>query len=195
MLNYKYHSRGVTLIELMVAMVVVVALLAVAAPNFSQWIQNTKIRNTTEILQNGLNLAKSEAVHQNTTARLGFCGSANGGASAWDLVIASTPSATTTAQVCQADAANSGWVRVQRNPLQAQDITTLTTNIAAVAPDPPLVAFNGWGRVVGAASATLDIGLNNGNCATLRCLRIQIAPGGRVRMCDPNLPAGTPQGC
>jgi type IV fimbrial biogenesis protein FimT len=50
-----------SLIELVVSLVIIGSLLALAAPNYTAWIQNTKIRTTAEAMLNGLQMARTEA--------------------------------------------------------------------------------------------------------------------------------------
>jgi type IV fimbrial biogenesis protein FimT len=87
-----------TLIEIMVAVTIVVILLAAAMPSFSEWIQNSKIRTAAESIQNGISLARSEAVHRNTVAQFVSCGGASGDPS-WDVIVASAVAST---KVCNA---------------------------------------------------------------------------------------------
>src|SRR5580700_9727263 len=58
-------QRGVTLIELAVVLAVVAILFATAAPSFAAWIHNVQIRTATESVQNGLQLARAEAIRRN----------------------------------------------------------------------------------------------------------------------------------
>jgi type IV fimbrial biogenesis protein FimT len=43
-----------SLVEILVAVAIVAVLFAAAAPDFSNWIQNSKIRTEAEAIQNGL---------------------------------------------------------------------------------------------------------------------------------------------
>ena len=58
-------QRGLTLVELLVAMALMVILLFLAAPNFTTWINNTRIRTVSEVLQNGARFAQAEAIRRN----------------------------------------------------------------------------------------------------------------------------------
>src|SRR5690349_16121380 len=58
-------ARGFTLVELLVAVSVVAILLSIATPSFRALIENVRIRATTESLQNGMALARAEAVRRN----------------------------------------------------------------------------------------------------------------------------------
>lgn len=69
MLMRRPSQRGFSLVELVVAVAIVAVLLALAAPSYRAWIQNTKIRSTTEAILNGIQMAKSEAVRRNFTVR------------------------------------------------------------------------------------------------------------------------------
>jgi type IV fimbrial biogenesis protein FimT len=61
----KTLSRGVTLIELAVVLAVVAILFAQAAPSFSAWIHNSQVRTAAESIQNGMQLARAEAIRRN----------------------------------------------------------------------------------------------------------------------------------
>ncbi|ADE12311.1 type IV pilus assembly related protein [Sideroxydans lithotrophicus ES-1] len=206
-----------TLVEIMVALAIVFILFAAAAPNFSDWIQNTKIRSATESMLNGLAIAKNEAVHRNTTAQFVTCASND---SSWDVVVSSAAANT---NVCNT-VANAGVERVQSQILQGG-----STN-ASVNAGQATIAFNGLGRqvsstdlLVGGATPNPSVAVNidvsanlsgascycpaaNAGCGyppaisysttgKLRCLRIVVSSGGQVRMCDPALTPNTPQGC
>lgn len=68
--------RGVTLIELLVAMSVLSILLAVGVPSFSQFTANTRLNSYANILFSHLSLARSEAIKRNT--HVAICKSADG---------------------------------------------------------------------------------------------------------------------
>jgi len=61
----KTLSRGVTLIELAVVLAVVAILFSQAAPAFSAWVHNTQVRTAAESIQNGMQLARAEAIRRN----------------------------------------------------------------------------------------------------------------------------------
>lgn len=207
-----------TLVEIMVALAIVFILFAAAAPNFSDWVQNTKIRTATESMLNGLSLAKNEAVHRNTTAQFVSCGSDG----SWDVIVTS---ATANTVVCAATTATNGWEMVQNQPGQnasnnalvnagqatigfnglGKQVTTTDLIAATATPSPPVpVDINVSATLNGAACfcpagncgypATAPV-INYSSTGKLRCLRISISQGGQVRMCDPALAPGTPQGC
>lgn len=68
--------RGVTLIELLVAMSVLTILLAVGVPSFGQFTANTRLNSYANTMFSHLALARSEAIKRNT--RVVICKSPDG---------------------------------------------------------------------------------------------------------------------
>ena len=66
----KKMSKGFTLIELMISVVVASILLTVAVPNFFSMIQNNRMSATANSLVSALNFARSEAVRRGGTVRV-----------------------------------------------------------------------------------------------------------------------------
>jgi type IV fimbrial biogenesis protein FimT len=60
-----HAMRGFTLVELMTGIGISAILAAIAVPQFNVFIQNARIRASAESLQNGLSLARAEAVRRN----------------------------------------------------------------------------------------------------------------------------------
>lgn len=214
-LTHPKSQCGMSLVEIMIAVAIVSLLLAAAAPNFSSWMQNTRIRNATEAIQSGLHLAKNEAVRRNTTAKFIPCD-----ASSWVVLASSAAAAAAGTSLCNgAIILTNGWEVVQTQPADsASNNVTLDFSQGAV-------AFNGLGRIISTtddpvgtqtpAAVAVDLNLTadnaictcpTGNCGypnsvaratsgTARCLRIEISNSGSLHMCDPALPTNTPQGC
>ncbi|MFM9968988.1 MAG: GspH/FimT family pseudopilin [Burkholderiales bacterium] len=190
-------SRGATLIELIIGMVIIGMLVAMGLPTFSTWLQNTQIRTTAEAIQNGLSLARSEAVNRNTSVRFQLTStldntcSLSSSSANWVVSLddpeskcATAASETTTPRIIQIRGSNEG-----------------TTN-AVVAATQNTISFSGLGRVtpVPAGNVTIDVSNpSGGTCASasgkMRCLRVVVSPGGQVRMCDPKFTSTDPQGC
>ena len=61
------HTRGFTLIELMVALAIAAILMLIAGPSFTTFLRNSEIRSTSESLLNGLKAATAEAANRNKT--------------------------------------------------------------------------------------------------------------------------------
>lgn len=175
MLKPRSSQGGVSLVELAVGMGVLGVLLALAAPGFGAWIQGSKIRTAAEAIQNGLQLARVEALRLNTRAQFQLSSLPT---SDWTVgCVVASPTCPASIQTRSA-AEGSGNVQVS----------------AASA----TVIFNGLGKLV-SGSGNIDISNPTGGpCAPvgpMRCLRVTVSAGGQTRLCDPVLPATNPQGC
>lgn len=173
-----HAHNGVTMVELAVGMAITVMLLALAAPSFKNWIQSSQIRTAAEAIQNGLQLARAEAVRRNTQVTFSL-----GTGSAW------TVGCVAASDTCPA-------------AIQSRPAGEGSAN-AGVDADQTSIVFNGLGRITPMPAGDLNIDITNstgGACAPsgpMRCLRIVTSTGGQVRMCDPavTLSSTTPQGC
>ena len=187
-----------TMVEVMIGLAIVCLLFALGTPAFFSWIQNSQIRTSAESIQNGLHLARAEAVRRNTSVR---------------FQLTSTMTA-----ACALSTSGGNWVVSQDSPAGACDTTpsdTVAPRIiqtrstaegspnVAVAAGQSAIVFNGLGRVTPVPAGNIDIDVTNpvgGACATagtdgMRCLRIRVSTGGQIRMCNPILAATDPQGC
>src|SRR5262245_15057943 len=66
--SMKHRSRGMTLLELMMALAVVAVLTAIAVPGIRQFMSNSRTTATTNDLVSALNLARSEALRRTANA-------------------------------------------------------------------------------------------------------------------------------
>jgi type IV fimbrial biogenesis protein FimT len=191
------HQRGATLIELMIGMVVLGILIALGMPSFSTWLQSSQIRTSAESVQNGISLARAEAVRRNTTVRFQLTSSLDStctlSTSGTNWIVSlddpedlcgTTPSDTTTPRIVQARAGTEGSPN------------------AVIAATQSAITFNSLGRVTPTPAGNISIDITNptaGTCAAasgkMRCLRVVVSPGGQVRMCDPAFASTDPQGC
>lgn len=161
---------GFSLVELMIGLAIVGILIMAALPSYTAWIHNTKIRNATESVLNGLQLARAEAVHRNTNVQFVL-----GAASTW------TVSVVNTAEVVQtrSSAQGSDTVTVARDPPASTTVTfTSLGRIAAVNAAPPVEPF---------AQLDFDVPTTILPADASRNLRITVSAGGNVRMCDPTV--------
>lgn len=197
MLGVATMHRGMTLIEMAIGLVIVGLLLVMALPGFGSWLQNSQIRNAAESLQNGLQLARAEAVRRNTRVQF-VLGSVQGGGVAADWTAScAVPIADLDADGL-ADCPGDGVVPTE---IQRFIAAEGAANVA-VAADQPAITYAGTGRVAPVPAASLNINLTNpagGACAVdggpMRCLRIVVSTGGQIRMCDPALASTDPRGC
>jgi len=198
-------QRGSTLIELMIGIAIVGTLLALGIPGFSAWIQNTQVRTAAESVQNGLQLARAEAVRRNTDVQLAQTG-AN-----WTVGCATAIEPGCPATI-QARSGAEGSANAAITPSEV-----LSSGAAAgTAVFTGTVIFNGLGRVnttsLGAGNnasflvtniqdkcVACAAGSTWSDCPTttgqMRCLRVVVSTGGQIRMCDPAMLTSTPQGC
>lgn len=176
------YLHGFSIIELMIAIAVLGVLTAFALPSYGRWIANTQVRTMAESIQNGIRLAQREAASSNGTVSLTLTGDA--------------------APSCTSSASSSGtnWTICSGSRLLHQNIGKAGSATAVVNSGFSSISFDGLGRSSLGTPATVNITSSNGACETastegVRCLNILISPGGKVRLCDPLLPAGDPSAC
>ena len=162
-------QRGFTLTELMIGIVVFAILISMALPSFTAWIQKSQIRTAAETIQNGLMLARGEALRRNTQVSFTMAGPDSG----WTVAVVSP------AETVQSRVGTEGTTNAQ---------------VSVVGGALPVsVIFDGLGRATNLAAA-LQIHVDNpvgGVCGTgmtdMRCLDIKVEVGGTVKMCDPQV--------
>jgi type IV fimbrial biogenesis protein FimT len=167
------RALGFSLIELMIAVLSVSIVVAKGLPFLVDYIRNDRIRSAAEEMRDGLHSARMEAIRRNTTVR--FVTDHTG----WSVVLPGV-------------AGDPDELLLERPARAAENLLTTAASAASV-------GFNGSGRLNAAGIFTLDIADPNDACAAeggaARCLRVVVAPGGMIRMCDPALAAGNPQAC
>lgn len=180
-------ERGLTLIELVVAMGLFVALFFIAAPDFRIWVENTRMRTVSEALQNGLRQAQAEAVRLNRTVVFFLTNE--------EPALGANPIA---------NGANWGLRTLPLFPgddaqyIRGGAFSDVAPGVAIAGP--ASLCFNAAGQQVTVAAegcvagaATYDVTRVGAD----RRLRVVASLGGRVRMCDPDkaLSAANPDGC
>lgn len=201
MLMRRHASRGMTLIELMIALAIVGLLMGFGLPAFSTFLANGKVRNATETLNSGLTLARSEAMRRNrnveflltndtvTTATVGTVTPSTSGRS-WAVRVFDP--VTATYELLEARSGFEGTGEKQGG---------LPTVL--VAASNALITFRGLGGTQGlAAAATFNFSNPSaGACHTtgtpgpIRCLRVMVSVAGRIRTCDPATTAPDTRAC
>jgi type IV fimbrial biogenesis protein FimT len=192
-------QAGVSLIELMIGIVVVSLLMVMGAPSFSLWMQNTQVRTAAESIQNGLQIARTEAVRRNANVRFNLTDA--GGTVAWSVDCVSVTTDCPAGIQVRGSGEGGANSRVGisaaalPSPIPANHFNTA---IAAGTGLPAGVTFDGIGRVptanVGTDISRIDV--TNAVSANARRMVIIIGTGGQTRMCDPAIAlAANPQGC
>jgi len=172
------RQRGVTLIEMVIALAIVGLLVTMGLPSFMIWIQNTQIRTAAEAALNGLQLARAEAVRRNAPVTFTLTGFD------WSIT----------------DAAGTEI----ESRLSGEGSSNAILTVVGAMP----LTFNGLGRPsgaiapVGGGNDATQVRVSNpsgGDCqdggGPMRCLEVRVTLTGQVRMCDPKLPSTDPQGC
>ena len=168
----KRPGQGFTLIEMLVTITILLLLIAMGAPAYGAWLQNTQLRSAAEGVQNGLQIARQAAVQMNNKVQISFAGAD------WSVSVLNP------AQV-----------------LQSRTNSGLTPN-AQLSPSQSVVVFNGLGQVSPPPVGVITVAVSNpvgGTCRAaggpIRCLNVTVQAGGQIRMCDPALPTTDPQSC
>lgn len=174
-------QAGVTLIEFLIGFTLLGVLVALAVPSFRDWIINSQIRTATDGIDNGLKLARSEAVRRNSPVRFRL------------------PSSTASGWAVEAyNRATAGW-----DSYQVRDASEGTAAVTVTASQDTVI-FIGDGRVSPAPSSAITFDVSHsggGSCITsagagdMRCLRVTVSAGGSVRMCDPALASTNVASC
>lgn len=204
MLAGRHLLRGFSLIELMVAIAVFGTLVMLGLPTLTTWMQNSQIRTAADAIQNGLQVARGEAVRRNTTVRFHLTDTADNSCATsvsgtnW-VVSLDPPDGACATTAWNEDTVTPPTVRI----LQMRPSAEGTPNVV-VAANQASVVFNGLGRVTPVPASNITINVSNptgGACATIstpapmRCLRLEVSTGGQIRLCDPAFASTDPQGC
>ncbi len=206
MLSSARQQRGVTLLELIIALSVLAAAISMSIPAVSDWADNNRIKATADAMINGLQKARMEAVRQNVPAR---------------FVLTDTPTYNATAggqsgdwEICTSDnngsfVGNRGnfWYNTEvgkppkigvstaaltgqvfTTPLAAgAGLTGLGNNCVGTTPATSNVnvTFDAMGRTMGTGNITrIDI-LNSRPNNSNKRLVITISSQGQVDLCNP----------
>lgn len=170
---------GFSLIELMMVVAILAIVSSIAFPSLNTMIKNSQIRNAAESIQNGIQLARAEAVKRNTPVQFDLRGTN----SAWTICTlpaaagASCPG-TDDATTIQSRAANDG---------SSSDITVAVTNST---PSATPFVFNSLGAMTSPVPTSnglvaVTLGISTTALATgARNMRVLISAGGNIKLCD-----------
>jgi type IV fimbrial biogenesis protein FimT len=198
MLNARLDQRGLSMVELMVALTILGFAMAAGMPSISAWLQNTKLRSSAESIITGLQLAKSEAVSRNSLVRFQLTSSLDSSCtlstSSANWVVNADPDPDAVVGNCNAAPSDtaSPFIVQKRDP--AKDAVGLAVNSGGVS----TVTFNGLGRPTTATAVNINLTSDLDACAptgAVTCLRVVVSAAGQIRMCNPRFSLPDPQGC
>lgn len=178
------RQRGLSLVEIAVVLTIAGILITLAVPSFATWIRNTQIRTATESVQNGLQLARAEAIRRNRSVQFTLTDVPSSG---WTFgCVVPVDNGT----VGVDDPGDCPQVIQTRSAAEG----TAGPQLAATPATARMVTFNSIGQVIVNADASASLTQVDATDPTLasgtaRPLRIVIAGGGAVRMCDPAVSA------
>ncbi|MEP7063819.1 MAG: GspH/FimT family pseudopilin [Betaproteobacteria bacterium] len=170
-------QSGFTLIEMMIALVIVALLALLAAPMYGDMIANTEVRNATENILTGLRTAQAEAIRLNAPAKLVL--DTNG----WQVMVTDPDT-------------NDFDVTPWREYKFAEGAKR-----ASVTPTPTAatdVVFNGLGQMLHQDTAISQVDVTTSSISNPHPLRILIGTknvAAGMKMCDPAFSSTDPVGC
>ena len=179
-------ARGFSLIEMLITLAVLGILFMIGLPSLATWMQNTQVRNSAEAVLAGLQLARTEAVRRNRAVQFTLVDNLNAGCASSSSGSHWVVSLNDPAGVCDELPSNTGAQIIQKRSGDEGSVNaTVSANVQTV-------TFNGLGRLTTTAvTPTIDFRNATANCQTgspvgpIRCLRVNVAPSGSIRMCDP----------
>jgi len=181
----KLNQSGFSLIEMMIAVVIIGVAFAMGISSYQAWIQNARIRTTAESIQNGLQIARAESIKRNAMVQFNFRTR-----SAWTVCVR------------PAVAGNCPFPD-DATTIQSRLESEGATDDITVTPAPAgstSITFNSFGQVDTASVpppfTSLQIDNTELAAADKRILRVTVNQGGNTRMCDPKFSyISDPKGC
>lgn len=168
----RHRQRGVSVIEAMIVLTVMVILLIGAVPLGQEWLANSRIRSAAESMLAGLQLARAEAVKRNAVV---------------EFVLDAAPAAGWTVRT----ALLGEEIQTKATGEGTADVTATVTPNGATR-----ISFDGLGRRaanidMSASIERVDLDLPATVLAAdrTRDLRLQFGLGGQIILCDPNVVA------
>lgn len=181
-------SRGFTLVELIVAIAIIGIMSSMALPAFQGMVAGIRVRSTAESFNSGLQLARSEAIKQNSRTSFDF---------------STTGETTGEWTVCSSTAIypcpTASIVQIKRSAEASQNVVITATPAGST-----MTTFTGLGRQY---TDPITLALNNPNgtaevttvdfsaAGTSKRYRVVISSAGSAKLCDPSLPASNVKAC
>lgn len=182
--------RGVSLIEIVVALAIIAISIMLAVPSVSGYFQSAKLRSTAQSFFSGAEAARALAIQRNASVQ---------------FVLSSAAVTAANVDSVPLDAAGLNWA-VRVVPVapattfelaEARPAAEGNSTGIVVASNQTSVTFNSLGMA--GTGMTIDFSNPNGGaCAPtgpMRCLRLVVSAGGQVRLCDPQAGASDSRRC
>ena len=189
--------RGFTLIELMIGLVLLGVILMLALPSFISMMHNMRLRNSAESILAGLQAARGQALQRNARVQFLLMNEAVDPGNVGGFV-ANTTGPAWAVRIWLPN--NSYEFLEGREALEGSNQASGASSRVAIAatslPAATMITFNAVGQTDIAAGQVARYDITHPLAASedrfkcqptgeMRCLRVEVSPGGRVRMCDP----------
>lgn len=189
----------------MVALTIVAVMVMMSLPSMSAYFQSAKIGSAAQTFAAGLQVARTEAIRRNSPVEFVLTDTPIVPATIANTAVPSTTGRGWVVRVCDAAGLNCTAVEtrsVLEGSGQAAGSTPAIAVLGTALAGPAFtgsVFFNGFGAITQgfagpAAAGEINLRIDNqsaGQCfpaGPMRCLNVRAAPGGQVRVCDPEVP-------
>ena len=194
-------QSGFTLVELLVAMGIMVILLALAAPGFSTYMANDRVRAAAASFYAGVQTTRTEAIRRNASST-----------NMVQIIWTSDPATPAFSSIALVSTAGPNWM-VRYQPPGSATYAYITghsakeaagsggNNSVQVTASTPFLAFTGLGATTTGATATFaftnpSAGACVANNGPVRCLNVNVSAAGQPELCDPSITDATdPKHC
>lgn len=186
-------QRGMSIVEICVAMAILALVIGFGAPSAMTWIQNLQLRNAADSILGGLQSARLAALQRNTMVAFELT---DPNSTAWHVCLFDP-----VAQACVPGDLRTSDPSAQANARVGVEyqFTDFSTALNGGINIPALVAFDQFGRVATASAsniARIDVRNPSMTASSERRLSVVVQVAGMVRMCDPSISKSlNPQGC
>ena len=185
-------SRGLTIIELLIVLILSASIVAIAAPAMGQWVRDIEVRSSASSLLATLQAARAEAVTRNASVRLQLTDAQ--GRPGWQL--GCTQSTGRCPTLIRQQATDLG-TSVRWGIALLTAMPSIDSVITAGSGMPAGIRFDATGAAAdiatGADIARIDITYRTEPSTRRRV--ILVSAQGMARMCDPSASASHPTSC
>lgn len=187
-------NSGFSLVELVVGLAVLAMLVTFGIPQFATFAANARLRAAAEGINNGLNLARAEAVKRNARVELvltdeepieALVNALPASTSGMNWVVREWVPSTNSYNFVEGKAGAEGSGRTAGTGVVIASSSTDATYDGRI-------IFTGFGAMAIGQPVSFQVTYPTaGACAAasgpLRCLNVNVSPGGQIRICDPKV--------